>query len=213
MTTYAFRDGIGGDVVLLAPHLSPPRPAHALTPAAADAVETVRRIGRETRLQREAARLVTDAGATPPVEPYLIPEIRRWTTKKGKRKSEPTGRMIPGDVVTRNARNLQRDAEAAGFEVLLLEYRAGCRVEGIHRARRVGFTATWTRGRADGASWHEPWKYAIAHDPRPVGVSARAGVALAGKRGAGLDALHLRIVASPLGLPISQAELRERIKP
>lgn len=194
MTTYAFREGIGGDVVLLLPHLSPPRPLHALTPTALDAVETVRRVGRETRLQREADRLVTDAGKTPPVAPYVDADVR------------------PLDVVTRNARNLQRIAEAAGFEVKLLKYRAGCRVEGLHRERRVGFTATWTRGRADGASWHEPWRYGIVEDRRPVGVSAVSRTALAGKRGAGLDAVHLTVLASPLGLPIAHAELKGRIE-
>src|SRR5688572_23067261 len=98
MSTYAFRDA-AGNVTLLAPHLSRPRPVHALTPDALEAVESVRRLGRETRLRREAARLVTDAGQTLRVEPYLVPEMRVWTTSKGKRKAATTGRMIPGDVV------------------------------------------------------------------------------------------------------------------
>jgi hypothetical protein len=77
---------------------------------------------------------------------------------------------------------------------------------------RHGFRAEWLRGRANGATWHEPrYRYAMIDDPRPVGVSKRDRVALANRRAAGVAHLHMRIVASPVGVKISFAELTERI--
>lgn len=187
MTTYAFRDA-RGDVILLVPEFAKPIPVHAQTPEALAAVEAHRRQGIERRLQKDAATIVTDHG-TPPVRPY------------------------PGGVVTRNARALAARAKAAGFDVKVLEFPDSCRVEGLHRDRRVGFTATWTRGRAGGASWHEPWRYGIVEDRRPVGVNAKTRTALAGKRGAGMGTTRLAILASPRGLPINHATLNERIAP
>lgn len=185
MTTYAFRDA-RGDVYLLAPEFAKPTPVHAQQASSLAAVEAHRRQGVELRLQKDAATIVTDHG-----RPALVP--------------------YDGDVVTRNARALIRQAESAGFEVKLLEFPDACRVEGMHRGRRVGFTVTWTRGRAAGASWHAPWKYGIIQDDRPIGVNAKTRTALAGKRGAGMGTTRLTILASPRGLPINHATLNERI--
>lgn len=185
MTTYAFRDA-RGDVILLAPEFAKPYPVHAQQESSIAAVEAMRRYGIERRLQKDAATIVTDHGR-PPVRPY------------------------PGDVVTRNARALAERAKAADFDVKVLEFPDSCRVEGLHRGRRVGFTATWTRGRAGGASWHEPWRYGIVEDRRPIGVNAKTRTALAGKRAAGIGTTRLAILASPWGLPINHATLNERI--
>lgn len=185
MTTYAFRDE-KGDVTLLAPEFSRPIPVHAQTPGALRAVETMRAIGLERIAQREMDQIVTDHGR-PPIATY------------------------ERDVVTANAKKLATLAEAHGFEVHTLRFPDACRVEGIHRGRRVGFTATWTRGRASGASWHEPWRYGIVADTRPVGVNKMTLTGLAGKRAAGIGTTRLTILASPVGLPINHATLNERI--
>lgn len=186
MATYAFRDA-GGDVILSAPEFAMPTPVHAQQASALEAVEAMKRLGIERRLQAEADRIVTDHG-TPPVRPY------------------------EGDVVTRNARALVALAEAHGFETKLLRFPAACRVEGYHAARALGFRATWTRGRADGATWNTPWRYGIVEDRRPVGVNAKTRTALAGKRGAGMGTTRLAILGSPWGMKITHAALTARIE-
>lgn len=187
MSTYAFREGIGGDVELFAPEFARPIPTHAQSAEAADAVEAVRREGRASRLQRAAASLVTDHGRAP---------IRS------------TGK----DPVTANARKLAALAEANGFEVKILSDAGSCRVEGHHAQRRQGFTASWVAGRATVASWHEPWRYAIVEDKRSVKVNALTRTALAGHRAAGVGTLRLALLGSPLGLPLTHTALAERIQ-
>lgn len=111
-----------------------------------------------------------------------------------------------------NAHKLEAAARAAGFETKLLVTVSGCRVEGHHPARRVGFTATFERGRAKGASWHEPWRYGIVRDERKAGkVNALTRTALKGYRPAGVGETRLAILGSPVGLPITHTTLNERI--
>lgn len=185
-----------------------PIPVHAQTRAALQAVEAVRRHGVERRLERELDRLVTDVG-NPGTEPYLVTEYR--VTRKGKRK--PTGRLVPGEPVTRNARALLALAESKGLEAHIVTSGAHCLVEGISRAGGYAFRATWRAGRATSATWHErEYRYGMMTDTRPEGVSATSRVALAGKRGAGLGRLHLTILASPLGVSLTQAALIEKVK-
>lgn len=186
MTSYAFRDA-GGDVVLSAPEFARPIPVHAQTPAALEAVASVRRDGVETRLQRVLDALATDHGR-PHVEPH------------------------DGDVVTANARRLVALAESAGFETMILRTPAACRVEGVNRERALGFTATWTRGRADGATWNTPWRYGIVEDRRPVGVNEKTRTGLAGKRAAGVGTTRLAILGSPWGVAITHSELTSRLQ-
>lgn len=186
MSSYTFRDA-AGDVFLDAPEFARPIPVHAQTPGALAAVASVRRLGVETRLQRVLDALVTDHG-----RPRVIP--------------------YEGDVVTRNARALVALAEAAGFETKLLAFPASCRVEGYNADRALGFRATWTRGRADGATWNTPWRYGIVEDRRPVGVNAKTRTALAGKRGAGMGTTRLAILGSPWGLAITHSELTSRLQ-
>lgn len=185
MTTYAFRDA-AGDVTMLAPEFGRPIPAHAQTAGALEAVEVMKAIGLERIAQREMDAIVTDHGR-PPVVPY------------------------EHDVVTANAAKLAALAAAHGFEVKTLRFPDSCRIEGRHMGRRVGFTATWTRGRASGASWHERWRYGIVADTRPVGVNKLTLTGLAKKRAAGIGETRLAILATPWGLPINHATLNERI--
>lgn len=186
MTTYAFRDE-RGDVVHTSPRLSMPTPAHALTPAALEAVESVRALGHQTRLTRRMAAIVTDHG-NPRPKPYA------------------------GPSVTAAARSLVARAERAGFTVTLTELDAGCHVDGVHRARGVGFRAFWERGKTTGGSWHEKReRYTLIEDDRPVGVHKIARVGLAGKRAAGVERVHLKLIASPYGIPCSITEIERRI--
>lgn len=182
MPTYARRDA-GGDVVLFAPEFAKPIPVHA-----------------QIAQQQRAA----DAGAGPRV--LDIAEI-----VAGLVTDHDLPRYYRGPV-PRNARALVALAEAAGFETKTLEYRTGHRVEGYHADRALGFTATWERGRAKGATWNTPWRYGIIEDRRPVGVNKTSRTALAGKRGAGMGTTRLAILGSPWGLPITHSELTSRLQ-
>lgn len=182
MPSYAFRDA-GGDVVLLAPEFEKPIPVHA-------------QIAQAIR-EKEAA-------AAPRV-PTLVEDVDALVTDHGLPK------YYRGPVPA-NARKLVALAEAAGFETKTLVHRTGCRVEGYNADRALGFRATWTRGRADGASWCTPWRYGIVEDRRPVGVNKLTRTALAGKRGAGMGTQRLAILGSPWGLSITHSELTSRLQ-
>lgn len=114
--------------------------------------------------------------------------------------------------VPRNARALVALAESAGFETKTLEHRTGHRVEGYHAGRALGFTATWERGRAKGATWNTPWRYGVVEDRRPVGVNKTSRTGLAGKRAAGMGTTRLAILGSPWGVPITHSELTSRLQ-
>lgn len=114
--------------------------------------------------------------------------------------------------VPRNARALAALAESAGFETKTLEHRTGHRVEGYNAARALGFTASWERGRAKGATWNTPWRYGIVEDRRPVGINKLTRTGLAGKRGAGMGTTRLAILGSPWGLGITHSELTSRLQ-
>ena len=114
--------------------------------------------------------------------------------------------------VPRNARALVALAESAGFETKTLTHRTGHRVEGYNAGRALGFTATWERGRAKGATWHTPWRYGVIEDRRPVGVNKTSRTGLAGKRAAGMGTTRLAILGSPWGLAITHSELTSRLQ-
>lgn len=182
--TYTFRDA-GGDVVRSSP-FGKPTPAHALTPAAEQAREAVRRFAYDRNLRREIAELVTDHGA-PHVEPYA-----------GARPAAAT--------------SLAARAERAGFRVNVFETTGRVRtvVEGFKDPH--AFRVSWHRGRAESGSWHgRHWRYGMREDSRPVGVAATSKTGLAGKRAAGVGAIHLTILASPLGVPCGVAEISKRV--
>lgn len=166
--------------------LAMPTPRHALTEPAEQAIAAHRRVAGATRLEAELERLVTDVGRP-----------REWH----------------GEKVPRNATAIVAEAEAAGFETKTLVFPDGCRVEGLHRERRVGFRATFTKGRAASASWHEPYRYTLVRDDRPVKVNALTRTGLKGYRSAGVGETRLALLASPHGLRITHTELRERITP
>ena len=114
--------------------------------------------------------------------------------------------------VPRNARALVALAESAGFETKTLAHWTGHRVEGYNAGRALGFTATWERGRAKGATWHTPWRYGVIEDRRPVGVNKTSRTGLAGKRAAGMGTTRLAILGSPWGLAITHSELTSRLQ-
>lgn len=182
MPSYAFRDA-GGDVVLLAPEFAMPIPVHA-----------------------QIAQALRDRDAAAPARvPTLVEAVADLVTDHGL----PPYYRGP---VPANARKLVALAEAAGFETKTLEHRTGCRVEGYNADRALGFTATFTRGRADGATWNTPWRYGIVEDRRPVGVNKKTRLGLAGKRSAGVGPQRLAILGSPWGVAISHTELTERLQ-
>jgi len=175
-----------------------PVPYHALLPESLAAVEAMQSVVASSRIDRLMASIVTDHG-----NPRVVP--------------------FDGDVVAPTARLMLAKAEHAGFTAQLLELPRGCVVEGYRRrddGMPVCFRARWrihvagsgaVSRPADGASWHEPWRYEMGRDDRPVGINKQDRVALAGKRGAGLAAAHMRLVASPWGMPIDHTELKRRI--
>lgn len=185
MTTYAFRSA-SGDIVAMYPEFSKPATVHTLTPEAVEAVEAVRRLGAAKRLDAEVARLVTKVGR-PKVIPY------------------------EGDPVTAGARRLLALAEECGFTVQLLTTEDLCTVEG-HHPSRVGFRAIWKRGRAVTGSWHEPWRYEIIRDDRPIAVDTRTKTGKAGHRSPGMGRERLSIVGTPWGIGIGVTELTKRVR-
>lgn len=165
--------------------LGVPTPIHAQTEAAELAREAVRRDGWQRRLEREAAALVVDHGR---------PHIEPW----------------PGEVVPRNARTLIETAKAKGWRVNLIEQPDRCTVEGVRGFE--GFRATWVRGRASSASWHEPGRYAVLEDVRPAPkLNEKTRTSIANRRPVGTSRVRLTMLASPGGMPISITELTKRV--
>lgn len=179
-----------------------PIPVHALTPAAEDARLAVRRHGYKRHMERVMAEIVTNVGRPPAPVPF------------------------EGSVVTDNALRLEKAARAAGFTVRLHELARACMVEG-HRAVTledgspswVGFRAVWivktSKGEesmgADGATWHEPWRYEMVDDARRVKMDAKAHTGLKGYRTRGQGTRRLSIVASPVGVALTHTALTQRI--
>ena len=165
-----------------------PIPAHALTEAAEEARQSIRRYGHRRRLEAQVSALVTEVG-NPRAEPF------------------------DGDVVPAAAKRLEAKARAAGFQTVVVEQVAGCVVEGLDRERKVGFRAFWERGKAAGATWHSGGRdrFVLVHDTRPVGVNRISRTGLAGKRPAGVGAVHLKLTETPRGIPVSVTELQQRI--
>lgn len=193
MPTYAFRDP-SGDLLVSAPEFAMPTPVHA----------------QVAQAQRER-----DAAGGPRI-PNVAEVVADLVTDHG------LPRYYRG-AVPRNARALVALAESAGFETKTLEHRTGHRVEGYHADRALGFTATWERGRAKGATWNTPWRYGVVEDSRPVGVNAKTRTGLAGKRAAGLGVgdgrgagapgtTRLAILGTPWGVPITHSELTARLQ-
>lgn len=171
-----------------APEFAVPHPMHAMTDAAVAGVEAVRAHGAGLRLQAELSRLVTDHGR---------PQASKWE----------------GDPVARNARPLLDVALARGFTAQMIVEGDACSVEGYRlEPERIGFRAVWLRGSAFGFTWHEPWRYEMTQDTRPVSVDARAKVGKAGYRAPGVGRSHMRVVASPWGVKIGYDALVARLR-
>lgn len=175
---------------LMAYGVQRPTPAHTLTDGAEEARTSLRRLGREARLRRRVSAIVTVHGA-PRVQPY-------------------DGALVPAVAMS-----LEHLALTAGFEVTTRETATGCVVEGLHRARRVGFRAHWSRGVSRGATWHsggrDHWTLVDITD-RPIGVDANAKTTKAKHRHDEQDRTRLVLVESPRGVHINVTELRRRIK-
>lgn len=182
MTTYAFRT-LDGDLYLSAPELSKPVPVHAQI--AAEQRERERASATASlRRRMRVAEIVTDVGNPP---------------------------MYRGPKVPTNARKIAEAAEAAGFEVRILEFDDGCEVQGHHAERREGFRAGYVRGRASVASWHTPYRYTIVRDDRPIKMSARDHIGLKGYRSTGMSETRLQLLGRPQGMKINHTECMERI--
>lgn len=167
--------------------LAMPTPAHALTPAALAAVETMRAYGKARTRERFVTSLVTEHGHKRP-EPF------------------------DGAIVPAGAKTLLKRAEDAGMTAQIVEHAEGCTVEAYDLARGVAFRAHWHRGKTLGASWHEARdRYTLVHDARPAGVNKLTRTGIEGKRAPGLDAIHLEALALRTGLPLNITELTKRV--
>jgi hypothetical protein len=125
------------------------------------------------------------------------------------------------DPVTSSARELERLAERVGMVTRMHVGLEGCTLEGRLGDERIGFSASWRRGRADVALWYEPeWRWGMTHDTRP-GPDAKVERRVKGKvkliadpkrmpKGLGRD--HVVMLESPLGVPVSFATLTARVK-
>lgn len=171
--------------------LAYPTPVHAQTDGAREAVERMIAQGHARRIARETVSIVRVHGR-PPVEPY------------------------DADPVTPAARRLLASADAAGWKTNLIELADRCAVEGVRGA--CAFRAVWVRGSiaatGGGAWWHErDYRYEYVDDPRPEPkLNAKLRVSLANRRPVGVSKVHLRVVASPMGVRIGITELTKRIK-
>lgn len=116
-----------------------------------------------------------------------------------------------GEVETAGARRLLALARENGFTAQIIVSGDLCTVEG-HHPSRVGFRAYWTRGAADGGSWHAPWAYAMIHDERSVEMDAKAHVGKKGHRTTGQGPHRMSIVASPRGVASNVTEISRRIR-
>lgn len=165
-----------------------PRPAHALTAGAEAARETMRRVGREKRVERTVSSLVTQHG-NPHVEPY------------------------DGPLVPAAAKVTERKARAAGFETTMHETPVGCSLHGVHRERGVGFAAHWLRGKTAGGTWHErETRYKLVDiSDRPIGVDQKTRLTKAKHRHDESDRTRLVCVASPHGVSCGITEIERRI--
>lgn len=209
-----------------------PTPVHAQTKGAHDAVAVMRAAGEARLVARVlAVGMVTDHGR-PPVEPYVravmaeAPYTRIKITKKGKVKPlfedvvlYETGEYEALDPVTPAARRLLADAEARGWKTNLVVLTDRCAVEAVRGTE--AFRAVWVRGSATrtaaghaGARWFDrDYRYEYIDDPRPEPqLNKLARISIAKRRPVGVSKHHLKVVASPRGIPISITELSKRVK-
>ena len=172
----------------MAEKIGPPTPAHALTDGAEAARLAMRAAAHDRQVARILSSLVTEHG---------------------------NPRRYDGVRITAGARSLAKLAEAAGFEVILRDHATGCVVEGLHRERRVGFRAYWTRGATTGATWHsgtrDRWKL-VDISSRPIGKDAIAKTTKAKCRHDEKDTTRLVLVESPRGVPLNVTDLKKRIE-
>lgn len=160
------------------------------------------------------SRIVTDVGRPPEGEREVwtvTPEMS--VMLRGERVRIVTGAPYTPDPITAAARRLLADAEAAGFTAQLLSGEDWCVVEG-HRlpAERVGFRAWWRRGKADGGTWHEPWRYELIEDTRVVAIDEKKRVGKVGYRSPGVGTQRLSIVGTPWGIPLGITALISRVR-
>lgn len=126
--------------------------------------------------------------------------------------SHGDSRPWPGELVPAGARRVAALAESLGMQVRIDETLHGC-VVSAHGVtpRRFGFRARWAKGRFVEASWHEPLRYEMIEDRRPVGMDARSRVGKKGFRSAGQGAHRLSLVATPAGVALGMRELEARL--
>jgi hypothetical protein len=141
--------------------------------------------------------------------------VSRFKRYQGVKIETDVGNPSPfrGDVVTPGARSLLELGQAHGFECQIVTLPDRCEVQGIDRARRIGFRAVWVRRRTIGGLWYAPTRFEYEEDVRPFGVDKTALVALKGKRHPrGATPYRLRQRESPLGMPVNVTELERKVR-
>lgn len=169
---------------LMAYGVAMPTPAHTLTEGAEYAREALRRHGRAQRPDLAHRSLVTQHGPRR-IIPYIASPPAPYARVKAL-------------------------AEAHGFTITEYRSETGHALQGVRGD--VGFRAYWQRGKTRGASWFERTaRWTLVNDTRAVKVNKVARVSLKGYRGAGLGAVHLKLLGTPNGMPLLITELEERL--
>ena len=190
MTTYAFRTS-SGDVLGMFPEFAPPTPLHALTEAAERGREAVRRVGLARRVDRIMEGVVTEI----PPEGRPVAEVVE----------------LPVSALTRNAATIARLAAEAGFTVRAHGVDGRVMVEGYRLSPPEGFRVSWL-GTSPVGTWHEPLRFEMVDDDRPVKVAEKTRTALSGSRAAGVDRRHLRQLSSPHGVNVGVTAVITRLR-
>lgn len=199
MTTYAFRNP-SGDIIAMYPEFSVPRPLHAL------------------KAERASARLAASSAVAPGAVERRVEEIMRTVVLEVPDEGRPPlpARVVPEGEhgsLPRNASALVALADEAGFVVQALQVgETLVVVEGYRLDPREGFRASWQAGRAKAGTWHEPLRFAMVDDDRPVKVAETSRTALSGYRAAGVDRHHLRQTSSPHGVSVGVTGVIERVR-
>ena len=162
--------------------LAMPRRPDTMTPGALEGVERMKWAAEMRRL-----RFITDHG------------VPRGSTRD--RPAKPSAGYV----------RVKRLAEEHGWTVTEYTSRTGHALQG--RKGELGFRATWQWGKTTGATWHELTpRWTLVDDPRPIKMNVRDHVGLAGSRSEGLGRVHLKLLATPYGLPINVTTLEQRLE-
>ena len=62
------------------------------------------------------------------------------------------------------------------------------------------------------ATWHEPWRYELIDDTRPIAIDARSHTGKVGYRSLGMGTQRMSITGTPWGIGIGITALTARIR-